>query len=106
MQITIVTLSPTELHVPGQWHYDSDGDLHIKIRESGDFVKESAAAVHELVEALLCKANNTSVVDAHDCGTPYEHGIAKGIETVVLNLLKISREQYVEAMTQKKISAQ
>jgi hypothetical protein len=38
----------------GDWFYEGE-DLHIKVSDLKDWKKEATIAVHELVEAILCK---------------------------------------------------
>ena len=70
MKITIETIPHDRQRYPtaGDWQIDSSGDITIRVSELGDWRKEAAIAVHELVEVLLCKNDGVSqsAVDAFD----------------------------------------
>lgn len=45
----------------GDWHFDDDGTLHVKvIGESLDMPWAFLFALHELIEAILCKQDGVS----------------------------------------------
>jgi hypothetical protein len=61
----------------GDWWFDPDGSLQIRVSAMGDEQAEQLVAVHELVEVILCQARgvSTEAVDAfdlnyHDAGEP------------------------------------
>jgi len=58
----------------GDWHFDMNGDLIIKVSKMSDPRYETLIAVHELIEAVLCKQAGVSedAVDAFDMA--YEAG--------------------------------
>lgn len=101
---------------PGDWFYDKNGDLHIRVSKMSDWRFEVCMAVHELVEVLLCKQAGISqqAVDKFDMEfeknrkkgsldepgdsdkAPYriQHGIACGVERILGTLLGISWNKY------------
>ena len=74
-EITIETIPHEEQRYPtvGDWLF-VERDLCAWVSEIGDWRNEMAVAVHELVEAILCRAAGVPgcVVDAFD--KAYEHG--------------------------------
>ena len=105
MKIVIETI-PHKDHrydTVGDWYFDKDEILQIKVSNLYDWRKEALIAVHELVEALMCKSNGIcqSEVDAFDknfetyrtddsepgdhYNSPYkkQHCIATGIERIL-----------------------
>lgn len=104
----------------GDWFFDESGNLHVNISSMGDWRCEALVAVHEIVEALLCKARNIPqhVVDAFDKRliaenyqgepgdhpqAPYhaEHCFATAFERMLCAALAVDWEEYavkVEAL--------
>lgn len=102
----------------GDWYQDADGTLHIKVSTLANWKREALVAIHELVEALLCKSDHISQerVDAFDldyekarpldddsepgdCPTaPYthQHCAATGIERMMASLLGVHWKDYEE----------
>lgn len=100
----------------GDWYLGSDASIHINVSDMGDWRKEAAVAIHELVEVLLCQSNGVSqvVVDDFDMEfesrrevgdvsepgdhptAPYktEHCIASGIERIVAAAFGLSWSEY------------
>lgn len=52
----------------GDWYFDTDETLHIKVSKLSDWRRELLIAAHELVEVALCKhaGITTEEVDAFD----------------------------------------
>jgi hypothetical protein len=52
----------------GDWTVDPAGMLHIKVTSTGDWRYDALLAIHELVEALLCRDKDISqdAVDQFD----------------------------------------
>ena len=118
MRIIIETISNKDQRYPtvGDWYYDPDGTLHIKVSEMGHHEMEAAVAVHELVEVLLCRHRGIaqSEVDrfdeefeakrqegdvsepGDDRNAPYhkEHCFATGIERLLISELDIAWKAY------------
>lgn len=61
MQILIKTVphSKQRYDTVGDWYFDGD-DIEVTVSETGDWRYNALVAVHELVEALLCKARGIS----------------------------------------------
>lgn len=57
MKITIETIPYDQQRYPtvGDWTFDKEGNLLIRVSGMGDWRKEALVAVHELVEVLICK---------------------------------------------------
>ncbi|HXI49013.1 MAG TPA: hypothetical protein VNH39_10525 [Steroidobacteraceae bacterium] len=70
MRITIEVIKHEDQRYPtvGDWLWPNEHNLLIRVSELGDWRKEAAVAVHELVEAILCKADGVAAaaVDAFD----------------------------------------
>jgi hypothetical protein len=121
MKIIIETI-PHEQHrytTVGDWFYDDDGTLHIKVSKLSDWKREALIAVHELVEVLLCKNDGVTVAevdhfDMHefsyeehpdeepgdDPKAPYkkQHCIATGIERILAAQLGVDWKPYEEEL--------
>lgn len=118
MKIVIETI-PHENHrytTVGDWFYDSDGTLQIKVSSLSDWRYEALVAVHELVEVMLCKQDGvgTEVVDqfdkkfeedrqegnedeaGDDPNAPYvkQHCIATGIERILAAQIGVNWKPY------------
>lgn len=112
MKITIETILHDQQRYPtvGDWFYDQQGNLTIRISDLEDWRYNALVGVHELVEVLLCRARNITQaqVDAFDFSfkedgepgdqpsAPYqnEHNFATGIERLLCAALKIPWQQY------------
>ena len=72
MQITIETIPHENQRYPtvGDWLFVEPNHLRIRVSELGDWRKEAAVIVHELVEAILCRNDGVSEeeVDEFDMG--------------------------------------
>jgi len=70
MNITIKTIPHDEqrYETPGDWWFDPDGTLQIRVSDIGNWKYEALVAVHEMHEVLLCKSRGITVaqVDAFD----------------------------------------
>ena len=106
MKIVIETI-PHNQHrytTVGDWFYEVDGTLHIKVSKLSDVKREMLIAVHELVEVLTCQFEGVTqaVVDDFDMnkfdyashpdeepgdspGAPYksQHCLATGVERIL-----------------------
>ncbi len=123
MKIIIETI-PHEAHryeTPGDWFYDSDGVLHIKVSKLSDWRYEMLMAVHELVEVLTCKQDGVDQksVDKFDMefeknrhpdnkdepgddpNAPYvkQHCLATGIERILAQRWGVSWKEYGDALS-------
>lgn len=120
MKIIIETIPHEQQAYPtvGDWRYDPDGTLRIKVSEMSDWRHEACVAVHELVEVLMCKQAGVTVemVDKFDkdfeahrhpdsveepgdsMDAPYrlQHGIASGIERVLGAELGVDWNKYAD----------
>jgi hypothetical protein len=118
MIITIETVPAAKMRYPtvGDWQFKPDGTLHITVSRMSDHRYEFLLALHELVEALLCRQAGISeaAVDAFDeayerhrkpgddsepgdaAGAPYrrEHVIASVTERLAADLLKVDWNRY------------
>lgn len=101
----------------GDWLVDGD-NLTIRVSQLKDWRASMLIGVHELVEALLCKARNIDPgeVDAFDCAfgapvdsepgddpaAPYhrEHCTATGIERIMAAELKVAWQPYEAELDQ------
>lgn len=74
MKITIETI-PHEKQLYetcGDWRFDADGDLNIKVSELGDWRMEVLVGVHELVESVLCYNRGVKESDVTDFDIAFE----------------------------------
>lgn len=117
MNITIKIVPPSEMRpeVDGvDWYWDEAGDLQVRVAPMSDWRRETLLAIHETVEAIMCKHNGVSqqAVDAFDqeydkthatdCnagddpGAPYvrEHCLATAIERILAAELDVNWLSY------------
>lgn len=122
MKIIIETI-PHEQHrytTAGDWFYDSDGALRIKVSGLSDWRREALVAIHELVEVLLCKHDGVTqeIVDQFDKqfeanrtedndnepgdepSAPYvkQHCLATGIERILAVHLGVDWKPYEQEL--------
>lgn len=118
MKIIIETI-PHQNHrytTVGDWFYDNEGTLQIKVSSLSDWRREMLIAVHELVEVLTCKHDGVSqeVVDKFDKNfeanrhpdnedepgdepeAPYvkQHCLATGIERILAQQWDVNWKEY------------
>ena len=123
MKIVIETVPHSEQRHPmivGDWVWESNGDLTIKVSDMGNWQYEVAVGLHEAVEALLCKQNGVSqtAVDQFDLDyerdrllgfddepgddptAPYhrEHCFATAVERMLIAALGVSWADYDQAV--------
>lgn len=74
MQIIIRTIPHTEQRYVtcGDWWFNEDGDLQIRVSDLSNQDMESLIASHELVEALLCKKRGIDEKDVTRFDERYE----------------------------------
>lgn len=56
----------------GDWFYEVDGTLHIKVSELSDKRREVLIAIHELVEVLLCEDAGVTQLAVDEFDKQYE----------------------------------
>jgi hypothetical protein len=101
----------------GDWFFINDRELHIKasrIPNDPDNEKSLAIAIHELVEALLCRAHGVSQKEVDDfdlnwapifdipsepgdqLNSPYhlEHGYATSVERLIIAAMGLNWAEY------------
>ena len=124
MNITIKTIPHSEQRydTAGDWWFDDDGDLQIRVSDVGHgpwapnlgWKFEALIAFHELAEALLCECRgiNTDEIDAFDRAfdrdgepgdepdSPYrnEHFFATTVERLLAAELKVDWLEYGKAI--------
>ena len=104
----------------GDWWYDCNGNLQIRVSKMNNWKYEMLIAVHELVEVLQCKYKKISVevVDKFDkefeknrkkgnldepgdsMKAPYriQHGIASGVERILGALIGVDWNDYANTI--------
>lgn len=100
----------------GDWFFDTDGTLHIKVSKLSDPSHEYLIVVHELIEVLLCQHDGVSqeAVDAFDKafsadrdeepgddpGAPYrkQHCFATGVERMLAAELGVDWKAYEQEL--------
>lgn len=122
MKITIETIPHDQHRYPtvGDWYFNDNGDLTIKVSQLSDWRRECLVAVHELVEVLICKQDGVSQesVDKFDKDfeahrhpdnedepgdeptAPYvkQHCIATGIERLLAANLGVNWKEYEQEL--------
>jgi hypothetical protein len=118
MKITIETIPHSEQRYPtvGDWLWEPNGDLTIRVSELGDWRYNALVGLHELVEVLKCKYDGVKPEDVvafdiayekkrakgNDCEpgddprAPYylQHGLATGIERIMATELRVCWCEY------------
>jgi hypothetical protein len=82
MKIIIETI-PHEDHrysTVGDWFYDPDGTLRIKVSKLSDARLEKLIAIHELVEVLTCELDGVTAKQVDDFDKAFEANRAEGNE--------------------------
>jgi hypothetical protein len=119
--IKIIRHDQQNYSTAGDWRFDENGDLVIKVSKLSDWRFEMLVAHHEFTEALLCKHRGitTESVDAFDKAfeavrtnnnedepgneptAPYvkEHCTATGIERIMAAELGVSWKHYEETLS-------
>ncbi len=113
--IKVIPESEQRVEVSGaDWFWDEKGDLQVRVSPMSDWRREVLLAVHETVEAIMCKQNgvtqqsvdkfdeefyktHTDDIDAGDeSGAPYEHEhcIATAIERTLCAELRVNWKSY------------
>jgi len=123
MRIVIETI-PHEQHrytTVGDWYYDPDGTLQIKVSNLSDKRRELLVVLHELVEVLCCEQDGVSqsVVDKFDMeyeknraeddesepgddpAAPYhkQHCLATGIERILAAAWGVEWKTYEDELS-------
>lgn len=119
MRITIETIPHAEQRLSGvgDWIVDSAGNIAIRVSDLGDWRYDAAVAVHELVEALLCRnaGVTTAEVDAFDIewmpnpkadepgddpAAPYtrQHCFATAVERMLVAAMGLAWSEYADAV--------
>lgn len=118
MNVRIKVIPHAEQRYPtvGDWLFEKNGDLVIRVSKLSDWRREMLIAVHELVEVLICKQRGISqeMVDRFDKHfeetrtpdnedepgdeptAPYvvEHCIATGVERILAAELRVCWKDY------------
>ena len=116
MRITIETIRHEyqRYSTCGDWLWPNEHNLLIRVSEMGNWRYEMAVAIHEVVEALLCKEGNVSeaAVDAFDMAydgdgepgddptAPYhrQHCFATAVERMLIAALGVPWAEYDAAV--------
>lgn len=116
MEIEVKTIPhASQFYVtPGDWHFDRLGRLRIYVSELGNDDYNFLIAVHEMVEAYLCKKRGVNQDDVtnfdkmmlekgvdnpgDDVRAPYhkEHRVAIIIESILMHEMNLSDVEYLE----------
>lgn len=100
----------------GDWFWDANNHLHIKVSECTDARYEQLVAIHEIVEAVLCDTagiDENAVTDwdikftgegepGDDPKAPYhkQHRIATAIETLLAAELGVNWQEYEKELNE------
>ena len=75
MNIDIQVIENSQ-HRPGisgaDWFYTKEGDLKVRVSKMSDWRYEVCLALHEVVEAILCKYNGIAYTVVDEFDRPYE----------------------------------
>lgn len=94
----------------GDWQYDEEGNLIVKVSKLGSWKKESLVGLHEIIEALLCRSAGVSEHDVDqfdfnfkgdgepgdDPNCPYrrQHFFAETVERMMADKFHIDFAEY------------
>src|SRR6516165_10297182 len=80
MKITIEVIPHKAQRYPtvGDWWFDKNGDLEIRVSALSDWRLESLIAVHELWEVLLCKHTGITEASVTEFDVEFEKRRAPG----------------------------
>jgi len=81
MKIEIKTIPHSEHRYPtvGDWWWDHDGTLQIRVSKMGNWKYEVLVALHELIEVLLCKDRGIKPKDVDNFDMQYEREREQGL---------------------------
>lgn len=109
---TLIPHRTQRYDTPGDWSWIGH-ELDVRVSELGDWKMEALVAIHEIVEAVLCRSDGISgaVVDAFDMAfegdepgaapaCPYfqQHATADKIERLVAAELGVNWMDYTKAV--------
>src|SRR5438132_11206958 len=116
MTIRIDTIAENECRyrTVGDWRIDENGDIAIQVVAMGDERYELLIAIHEMIEATLCKRDGvtTKQVDQYDLThqndddpglnheAPYhdQHMVAFAVEILMAKVLGVDWVEYNETL--------
>jgi hypothetical protein len=122
LKIIIETIPHATHRYPtvGDWFYDDEGVLHIKVSNLSDWRREMLVAVHELVEVLTCKHDGVTQGEVDkfdldfenhrhpdnddepgdDVSAPYkfQHCLATGIERILAQQWGVTWKAYEDEL--------
>jgi len=81
MKIIIETISHDKQVYPtvGDYRYDEEGTLHIKVSDLGDIYMETMVAIHELIEERLVRKAGIPIKEIDDFDIMYEKEREQGL---------------------------
>lgn len=102
------------------WYFDGLGNLQVRVSPMSDWRREVLLAIHETVEALMCKHNGVTQADVDafdleydkthdfdlnagdDPAAPYvrEHCLATAIERILCAELEVNWQEYDTELAQ------
>jgi len=116
IRIQSIPKSQSRYETVGDWKFNEWGDLEVKVVEMGNWKYELLVAIHEVIEAFLCKDKNVKEEDitafdiafekrrkkgntdepGDDPKAPYrrQHFIATNIERMLSDCLEVDWKEY------------
>lgn len=123
VDLRVIPHASQRYRTPGDWFYDPQGTLHIRVSALGNWKHELLIGVHELVEVLICRYHGVTQdqVDAFDANyererddgfhapsdepgddpsAPYhlEHSYATAVERMMAAALGVAWADYAAAV--------
>lgn len=123
MNVKIEVIDHKDQRYPtcGDWLFEENGDLTIRVSKLSDWRLEMLIAIHELTEVLICKHQGVSQQSVDDFDKAFEkaraednedepgdepaapyvrqHCIATGVERILAAELDVSWKQYEEELS-------
>ncbi len=83
MIIIVKTIPHSEQRYPtvGDWWFEIDGSLHVRVSEMGNPKYEFLIAYHEIAEAMLCHEKGIKVEDIDAFDTKFEEEREQGLHS-------------------------
>jgi hypothetical protein len=78
--VEIIPHSSQRYPTVGDWVFTSAGNLHINVSKMSTYKREFLVAVHEMVEAVLCKEAGVAEEDVTAFDVKFEAERARGLQ--------------------------
>jgi hypothetical protein len=77
--IKVIPHQDQRYNTPGDWWFDGDGNLEIRVSDLGNHDQENCIAFHEYFEAITCRKSMIDEKTVSDFDMKYEKERAEGL---------------------------